>query len=362
VERPRLVERLQTGLAGKLTLIAAPAGFGKTTLVSEWRASDASRDVSIVWVSLDAGDNDVARFWSYIITALDQIEPGVGATALPAQQGIHTSQSASSQPLLEELERANLFLTALDDDRRWYHYHHLFAEVVRTRLTNGMTAAAVAALHRRASTWYEAANMVDAAIDHALAGIDVARAAYLIGQIASLAIQKGELTTLLGWLDALPDDLVRANGELATYKGWVLILMGQTERAESYADAAERGLAVDTTTAVSRGRMLSLLGHLALRRQDSAESLDLATRALQLVGTTDPIFRSLILYTLIQAQRLRGDIAGAIQSMREAIQVDEQLGLSLTPMSYIAVLAVELYWQGRRREAVALWRFRREEF
>jgi len=79
VSRPRLIERLNAGLHRKLTLISAPAGFGKTTLLSEWVAG-CERPVA--WVSLDEGDNDPMRFWSYLAAALQKAQPGTGETAL----------------------------------------------------------------------------------------------------------------------------------------------------------------------------------------------------------------------------------------------------------------------------------------
>jgi hypothetical protein len=82
VPRPRLLERVQVGLNGKLTLVAAPAGFGKTTLVSAWRASPTGSAMPLAWVSLGAEDNDTTRFWSYVIAALETVYPAVGASAL----------------------------------------------------------------------------------------------------------------------------------------------------------------------------------------------------------------------------------------------------------------------------------------
>src|SRR5215207_7212693 len=82
VARPRLFERVEAGLQDKLTLIAAPAGFGKTTLLSAWRATAAGSALRFSWVSLDHADNDPLRFWSYLITALDMLAPGVGTSAL----------------------------------------------------------------------------------------------------------------------------------------------------------------------------------------------------------------------------------------------------------------------------------------
>src|SRR5688500_524763 len=83
VVRPRLFERLEAGLRGRLTLIAAPAGFGKTTLLSAWLAEAATTaaggSLPFGWVSLDSGDNDPILFWSYFLAALDMAAPGAGA-------------------------------------------------------------------------------------------------------------------------------------------------------------------------------------------------------------------------------------------------------------------------------------------
>ena len=118
VARPRLVERLQTGLAGKLTLIAAPAGFGKTTLLAAWLAErqkakgkrQNDRDdtllpfsllpFKVAWVSLDAEDNDATRFWSYVIAGFQTIAPTVGATALVLLQSL---QPPSAEVMLTTL-------------------------------------------------------------------------------------------------------------------------------------------------------------------------------------------------------------------------------------------------------------------
>ena len=84
--------------------------------------------------------------------------------------------SAYSQLILDQLERANLFVVPLDDDRQWYRYHHLFAEVLRHRLTSGVPAETVATLHRRASVWYERQGLVAEAVQHAQMAADNERA------------------------------------------------------------------------------------------------------------------------------------------------------------------------------------------
>jgi ATP/maltotriose-dependent transcriptional regulator MalT len=82
VSRPRLFEQLRQGLRGRLTLLVAPAGFGKTTLLTGWLASEEGRAVPTAWVSLDAADGDPARFWAHVLAAVDRLRPGVGEPAL----------------------------------------------------------------------------------------------------------------------------------------------------------------------------------------------------------------------------------------------------------------------------------------
>ena len=130
VLRPRLVERLNEGLGRKLTLISAPAGFGKTTLVSEWVAGC---EYPVAWLSLDEGDNDPARFLSYLVSALQTIMPGIGEGVLSA---LHASQPQPPSiesiliPLLNEIVTIpHNFALVLDD------YHVIDAKPVDKALT-----------------------------------------------------------------------------------------------------------------------------------------------------------------------------------------------------------------------------------
>ena len=81
LRRPRLLELVSRGLRGPLTLVAAPAGWGKTTLLSGWCADAAGADRAVAWLSLEPGDNDPARFWTYLIAALQTTRPTLGAAA-----------------------------------------------------------------------------------------------------------------------------------------------------------------------------------------------------------------------------------------------------------------------------------------
>jgi LuxR family maltose regulon positive regulatory protein len=449
VSRPRLVARLGEGLRPgcKLTLLSAPAGFGKTTLLSEWVAGLGTR-ARVAWVSLDEGDDDVLRFWSYAIAALQTLDPAIGQTAMGALQasqaqppplepllvslvndittllsgerphvlvlddyhvleaeaiheslndlldhlppvlrlvvasredpplafsllrgrgqlneiraadlrftpaetaeylnaamglrlsaddiaalenrtegwavGLHLAalslrgQSdpeahnfvsafagddryvadylldqvldrqpphiqrfliqtsildrlcgplcdaviagqgmppdtsfAGSQEVLEYLERAGLFLLPLDSRRHWYRYHHLFADLLRSRLqvVVGLLASAegasveVAQLHLRASAWYEGEGLIAEAMDHALAAADYVRAAGLIERHYKETIWFGEFVLARKWLESLPEALIRSRPFLCMLSS-VFALVHSVERAEAWLQAAEEG-------------------------------------------------------------------------------------------------------------------------
>jgi LuxR family transcriptional regulator, maltose regulon positive regulatory protein len=396
VERPELLARLDHGLDRRLTLVSAPAGFGKTTLVSLWAAAHQRRhDLPIAWISLDTGDNDPVRFWRYIVAAcqtcgaqigtsarallrdgsipsLDllltllindlsahagrfvlvleayhtisepQIQQGIAflldhqspafhliiltrsdpplplgrlrangdlaelraadlrfttdesqaflarafpqplplelvymlqqrsegwpaglrlaALALPAHQGqlaverflasfggshrhiveylvadvldaqpkeiqhfllqtsIFARLSASlcdaamerhdSAALLEQLERANLFLTPLDPQRSWHHYHSLFAEAMHHEARQRLGVAQLQLVQRRASYWYERHGLTSEAIEAALAAEDWARAAELVEGLLHQAGANGELQTFYRWGKQLPIEMI----------------------------------------------------------------------------------------------------------------------------------------------------------
>ncbi|HTC70835.1 MAG TPA: hypothetical protein VK662_14790, partial [Acidothermaceae bacterium] len=102
IVRPRLSERLRRGAESKLTLISAPAGFGKTTLLSDWLASTSAKD-RVAWLSLDQGDSRSATFWTYLIAALQTVAPGVGASALPLLQSSDLPIETALTLLINEL-------------------------------------------------------------------------------------------------------------------------------------------------------------------------------------------------------------------------------------------------------------------
>src|SRR5438105_675409 len=421
VPRPRLSERLNRGAESKLTLVSAPAGFGKTTLLADWLAAVAVDGRTVTWLSLDQSDNYPASFWTYLIAALQTADPHIGASAIsllqspqpppieavlslllnelsgmptdvvlvlddyhvidardihdgmvflldhlppplhlviasradpplslarlrargelveiraadlrftPDEAAVYLNQamgldlpahdlavledrtegwiaalqlaalsvkgredtatfiagfsgddryivdylveevlkrqpdqirqfllqtsvldrlngmlcdavtgqdSGPGNGMLEALERANLFVVPLDDRRRWYRYHHLFADVLHARLLVEQPEK-VPELHRRASAWYERNGEMSEAIRHALAAGEFSKAADLIELAAPGLRRDRQEAALLGWLAALPDELLRCRPVLSN------VFAGELHPAVPRASPAARPL------------------------------------------------------------------------------------------------------------------------
>jgi LuxR family maltose regulon positive regulatory protein len=117
-----------------------------------------------------------------------------------------------AQAMLERLDQANLFIIPLDHERRWYRYHRLFADLLRHRLDMVCESELVALLHARAGQWYEASSFPADAMHHALTGCNWDRVATLILNVGESMLKGGEVTTLLVWLQTLPEEVCARAG------------------------------------------------------------------------------------------------------------------------------------------------------
>ncbi len=182
------------------------------------------------------------------------------------------TERGGGQTMLEELERANLFIVPLDDERRWYRYHRLFADLLQKQLVQARPEL-VPVLHRRASAWHEQNGLQAGAIEHALAAEDFERAAQLIERVAEMTLMRGEVTTLRQWLDALPETELGTRPSLSLYHSWVLLLGGEAlEMVEARLAQAEGYPALLT---------LPLRAWAAQYRGDINAGIDLARSALE---------------------------------------------------------------------------------
>jgi LuxR family maltose regulon positive regulatory protein len=146
-----------------------------------------------------------------------------------------TLRSDSSR-LLTHLESANLFVIPLDDEHRWYRYHHLFSDLLRSHLTRTQPGLNPE-LHRRASRWYEENGDIQAAIDHALLDTDLTLAARLIEQHTLPMLYQGEVARAVGWFDRLPEAILECAPMLCICKAWALVLMQRGARREEVEQA-----------------------------------------------------------------------------------------------------------------------------
>ncbi len=512
VRRLRLVERLNEGLHRKLTLISAPAGFGKTTLVSEWVAGCG---LPVAWLSLDQADNDPARFLIYLIAALRTVAPDIGEGVLGVLQSpqpppteailtallneidsmpdnfvlvlddyhlidakpvddaltfllehlppqlhlmiatredpqlplarlrardqltelragdlrftsseaagflnkatgvnlsaediaaletrtegwiaglqlaaismrgnkdatgfiksftgshhfvmdylveevlqqqpesvqaflLHTSildrmcgplcdavtldESASGQETLGYLEHANLFTIPLDSERRWYRYHHLFADLLRQRLQHSVgssTKDEVAELHIRASRWYEDNGLEIEAFQHAVAANDIERAERLSEGKGIPLHFRGAVTVILGWLESLPTTVLNTRPSLWVKYGSLLLVNGQTTGVEEKLQAAEtalQGAEPNDRTPYLIGQIATARATLALTRYDVETMLAQSRRALEYLHPNNLSLRANANWTMGYAYALQGDRVAARRALTEAISLSQ---------------------------------------
>jgi LuxR family maltose regulon positive regulatory protein len=553
VSRPRLIERLNLGLDRKLTVISAPAGYGKTTLLSEWVARCEEREpkVRAAWLSLDEEDSDPTRFLVYLVAALQTIAPHVGAGVLGTLQSpqpapiaamltallnditaisdqfilvlddyhvidsqavdaaltfllehlpqpplggmhlviasredphlplaqlrargqltelrvgdlrftsseaagflnqvmglglstediaalevrtegwiaglqlaalalqgtisvqghesatsfvrsftgshrfvldylleevlerqpksvqaflLHTSildrlcgplcdavfrsPTASGQEILEYLDRANLFTIPLDNERRWYRYHHLFAELLRQRLQRSSASSTGDEgvggaeyrdqLHVRASQWYEDNGLPIEAFHHAAAANDVERAGRLIRGERIPQHFRGAVTAVLDWLESLPKTVLDARPWLWWRYASLLLVSGQTTGVEEKLQAAEAALPVlgpDTEPDLSAvegpddetrnliGLIAAARATLALTRYDPEAMLAQSHRALEYLHPDSLLSRASANWTLGHAYLLQGKRAAACQAFTAAISISQTAGDTFT--------------------------------
>jgi LuxR family maltose regulon positive regulatory protein len=255
---------------------------------------------------------------------------------------------SDGQTMLAHLERANLFLVPLDDQRQWYRYHHLFADFLRTESVESEKYE----LHARASRWHEAHGLMPEAIKHALAGRDYASAVRLIRLGAEEACRLGAYNTLLGWVNALPETVVRAHSDLLVHKGWILYLRGEIVTGEAYAALAVANQRPDDLP-LHRGMLLGFRAYLAINRDEAALAVKFAEEALTLLNETESFYRTTALSHLGQAQRLIGDRQTATHTLRQTIALGQRLGHHLPALEALGYLTLLLYQQGKLREAIA---------
>jgi len=509
VSRKHLIDRLRAGVRGKLTLVSAPAGFGKTTLVSDW-LTDSSYQPA--WLSLDASDHDPSRFLVYVISALQTVLLDIGASLLDSLQSpqslapdiavttlINEILNATTDPLilvlddyhlldsreidtmieflldhqppqlhlviitredplfslarlrargeltevriadlrftldettqflnqsmnlnlsadditsleartegwiaglqmvalsmqgrqdipafiesftgshrfildylveevlesqadhireflfqtsildrltaplcdsltgrddaqdiLETLERGNMLILPLDDDRRWYRYHHLFADVLLAHATQHLPDQ-VPIWHQRASEWYEQNNFKAEAIRYAFSADDYTRAADLLEKAWPAVFNGFKPTVWRGWVQSLPDEMIRKRPVISTGYAWTLLDDGLTDEVETRLDDAERLLTADDERIVVNHEQFESLpatiaggrAYLSQVQGDIQETIKHAQHALQLLPEHDHYNRGITAMFLGMGHWADGNLSSASETMIACVE------------------------------------------
>ena len=195
------------------------------------------------------------------------------------------------QAMLERLEAANLFLLPLDAERRWYRYHGLFSDLLRTQLarTGADGVEHERALHRRAAAWFTAEGILADAITHTLVAGDSVAAAALIDRAAHDAFYSGETRALIQWVEALPPDLLADYTHLLHAYAWALIRTGRLDDAETLTDRIECDFHANGDTAAERGLgavVAAIRSRIAAYRGEHAQTISYAEQSLALIDDT----------------------------------------------------------------------------
>ncbi len=262
-----------------------------------------------------------------------------------------------SQSILEQLEKANLFLVSLDDDRTWYRFHHLFADLLNARLKQ-QSPELISALHTRCSQWLEANGFMDEAVDHALAAQDFDRASQLVDRLAGPMIARSGGLILQGWIDQLPTEIALSRPWLCISQAWVRLATGLVDQVEPLLQAAEQKIQPEDPPQQRR----ELLAQIACLRAYLADlcgnlpgMIRMAEQALGYLATDDIASREKVCFILGRAYLTLGQFAKGITVVSESIQQSIDAG-TINMISPCLAIQCKIYrLQGRLHDVISLY-------
>ena len=273
---------------------------------------------------------------------------------------------SSGQEILEMLDRVNLFIIPLDDERCWFRYHHLFADLLRKRLSQ-IYPNLPNRLHSEASAWYEEQGFNDDAIEHALNGKDFGHAAEIIERQIDDIWGAGQHAVIQRWMAKLPQELVYSLPNLSIFHAWYLFVNGQREVAKQALQAAERALtpsdetSFDDRTDTPSAERVKLLGRaaavqafMASYRGDIDGIIQHARRADEWLPNQDLTWRSLAEFVLGDALLHKGEMDEAHQVRLAAVKTSEASGHYYLILVAKLRLAETLRHQGKLTQVIDL--------
>ena len=255
---------------------------------------------------------------------------------------------ATSQDTLVELEQKNLFIIPLDDQRKWYRYHRLFADLLRQRLVQLYPERKIL-LHQRACDWYEMHRFSEEAIEHAFWADDKQRAAELIQEAAETILMQSQVTTLLSWLRKLPPNELQTRPVLSVYYAWVLLWSG----APLEAIDSHLKLAVSRQSHSAYG--LPLQAFLEIYNGNVENAIRLSHRALDQLPEEDLLLRSLANFILASSHLARGETEEGITILERTARTSQQVGNVMIATLILCELGDENQKLGQLHQAQRLY-------
>ena len=267
---------------------------------------------------------------------------------------------AQSQAILERLEQANMFILPLDNERKWYRYHHLFADVLRVRLQES-SPELIPVLHQRAAAWCESNGFLVEAVEHSLAGSNLDRAVRLIERVAPPTIVRGQVHTALGWLQKLPNEIMRDHPALCVIDSGALMFTNQFEAAESRLRESEQYIATFPDQEAEKIRFIR--GMIAMSRAtlvrisgDLKNCVNLALQSLSLLPEKEVFWRASPLVHAASAYLVDGDVTHIREEQaRAALEPARVTGNLFTILRSITNQARLQALEGQLHEAAATY-------
>jgi LuxR family maltose regulon positive regulatory protein len=292
---------------------------------------------------LASQSSEIQRFLLHT-SILERLAAPLCDAVLGAQE---TRESAQSK--LEYLERANLFLVPLDDERTWYRYHHLFADLLRARLQRSLEAQDIAQLHVRASEWHQQNGSLLAAIHHASEAADEARVECLIEQHYLEMVNRGEMASMRSWANNLRKELVYRRPWLCIYEAHSHAWFGELDQADRLLKKAEKRIPSEISAPDApsmRGHLAYVKSRVTAMRGDLPRAIEFCLAAREHVSASNPALQSDISITLGYEYFCAGDYVNSSQVLEETIRSGMALEAVTNTVAAYYVMAKMVAIQG----------------
>jgi LuxR family maltose regulon positive regulatory protein len=263
-------------------------------------------------------------------------------------------ESQNGKAILTEMYRGNLFTLALDDEGVWYRYHQLFSDLLQARLRQECSPAQINNLHQKAASWLAENGWSLEAVQHALVVKNFSLVALMLEQNAFKLLTRGELQTLSGWIQQLPEDLCWSNPQIIVAWLWTLTLSGDVPRVMSLLAKAQTLLPTDFTlssSSVLAGNLAAIQGFFATMSGEHAKALAFAKTAATLLPEQDVHVHWLLPYSQGSAFRANGELEKSIPPFTRLAEMGKTQGNLIIWATGVTEIAIVRRQQGRLEEA-----------